>query len=252
MTSPDPRVLANVLRDLCALAVPGPDDDPLAALDLFRAQFQILDSALSQGAPPPPGWRPKWNDRDAVRSLLSTLDSREREVLRYALIDAASVDNQATILETIRVTLAEHEPAIGVVFASLEYDDGCYLTECGTVLFTDGTTGELDFDFINETFTEEYGRVGSYFTLAVDLRTGTLDTADHSMASIWERLDVPEPLTNEWAVREHTHRDVARVTADNADDARAAAARRINGTATLPAGYEVVRLTASQAEQHQP
>jgi len=99
--------------------------------------------------------------------------------LARALRDADRVDNDAAILDAISEVLQRevlHGTATGVVFSTTEWDNGYFFSVHGNVLFADGYVRRIDFDsIVDEAFTEEYGCRGRDFTLAIDLRTGTMD-----------------------------------------------------------------------------
>jgi hypothetical protein len=136
------------------------------------------------------------SDTTAAASV-AALDMASRVRLYAALRDVDSTEAARTILSTIRDVLAREAPgqvAIGVVFDTMEYDNGHFLTDTGLVLFADGTTEQITFDSLDsDVFTDEYGCVGKDFVLTVDLRRGELDTDDNFHASVHERFGLPDP-----------------------------------------------------------
>lgn len=133
-------------------------------------------------------------DHATLAASVARLDDGFRTRLARALHEVSSADNEARILRTVREVLAREypgRPAVGVLFTvnETEYDDGYFLTSEGLVLFTKGSVETVTFDYINETFNEEYGRAHQDFTLAVDLRTGRLNTWDHKPLSIQAHFD---------------------------------------------------------------
>jgi hypothetical protein len=88
---------------------------------------------------------------------------------------------------------ASEDTAVGVVFTTTEFDNGYFLSPYGTVLYTDGSTHEVDFADIDEYFTEEYGSRGTTFTLAVDLRTDTMEPDDYSQEPLHTRFGIEPP-----------------------------------------------------------
>lgn len=122
-------------------------------------------------------------DDTTLAASVAKLDSSMRHRLRRALRDTESAENDAAILATICEVLAEYapdNPALGVVFTTMEFENGYYLTPSGDVLFADGTTDNVDFDDIEDALTEEHGCRGPSYTLTVDLRTGEMEGDDYA------------------------------------------------------------------------
>lgn len=202
-----------------------------------------------------------WSSVEAIRAFVSRLDSGQRSSLTTALRDADSTDNTSALLEQVREHLAENPSedgeAIGVLFTTMNYDNGDYLSDFATVLYANGEADDsAEFGaLVNETMTEEYGRVASGATLAVDLRTGELDYEDSDDGkTIWERFAVPEPLSTTWRVTggRPTH-TMAHVTADTEAEAMEHA-RHVARVARYLAAYpddsvQVTQLTTSQARR---
>lgn len=137
-------------------------------------------------------------DLTAPFAGVDELDDGVRDRIRDALRDYASAENGRTIMATIREVLAREAPeqtVVGVVFETMEFDNGYFVSTFGDALFTDGTTEHIDFRELDETFSDEFGARGSDFTVTVDLRPGTregIDTDDYGgRRDIFERFGVP-------------------------------------------------------------
>lgn len=201
-----------------------------------------------------------WTNTDSIRAFVSTLDTSQRHSLSTALRDADSAENVSTLLALVRKHLAENpsdgEP-IGVRFHTMDYDNGNFLTDFATVLYADGDVDDTaEFGaLVSEALTDEYGCVGSQATLAVDLRTGTLDFEDTDHHTIWQRFGADEPMSTTWQViggrpeytMDHVIADTEAEAIERAGH-RPAVARYL--TATAPNGIiRVVQLTVSQARR---
>ncbi len=130
-----------------------------------------------------------------IAASISAMPSSARDQLARVLRDAESADNATSILDSIRETLAEQHPgktAVGVLFVTMNWDNGDYLHEDGTVVFDDGTTENVDFAIADE-LTDEYGCVHAGYTLAVDLRTNELDADDYRDGDIHTVFGVAKP-----------------------------------------------------------
>lgn len=140
----------------------------------------------------------------AVQSL-RVLDSAQRDRILQASQEILSAEREQEIVAVIRQVLADSFPPpgstgrsrqsapVGVLFLTSEYDNGYFLGTDGTVVFDNGATAELDFEDLNEVFSDEYGVCGSNFTLAVDLRTDEIDADDHGEDSVHRRFRIPQP-----------------------------------------------------------
>jgi len=138
-----------------------------------------------------------------IAAAVTAMSTGDRHKLTQALRSADTVDNTAAILDEIRATLLGEFPEaynkgdiVGVQFATMEYDNGHYLHEAGTVLFLDGDTDEVEFG-IGDELTDEYGCVGSAHTLTIDLRTNTFTEDEYSDDGIHAVLGIaklPEPV----------------------------------------------------------
>lgn len=128
-----------------------------------------------------------WTNLD---TWMSGLDSCQRDRLADALRRAATAQRYHDIVHTVREVLAREEPdrpALAVVFTTMEWDNGYFLTATGRVLFADGSVDDVEFDHLDEVFTDEFGVVGSSFGLGVVVRTGEVHTDDY-VDHLYERL----------------------------------------------------------------
>lgn len=183
---------------------------------------QQLDTAPSHTAPQLPAgaaWTTNrlvldtTSDNTLVTSL-AALDAAQRRALLVAVHQVYSHERQQAMLALIREVLAEEaadaaaeedteddvtDPptAVGVVFATWDWEDGVFVYEEGLVLFDDGTfTDDIDFGRdMRELLTAEYHTVGEHFRVAVDLRTGAFDCGDNAFTTPHEMFGIPEPAT---------------------------------------------------------
>lgn len=128
-----------------------------------------------------------WED---LATWVSNLDIGRRDRLADALRHAATAQRHGYVVDTVREVLAREEPgrpAVAVVFTTMEWDNGYFLTGTGRVLFADGSADDVEFDDIDEVFTDEIGVVGSSFGLGVDVRTGEVVTDDY-VDNVYEQL----------------------------------------------------------------
>lgn len=138
-------------------------------------------------------------DDSRLAAGIATLDDAARDRLRDALRDYASAEADRLIIATIRETLAREAPEqtpVGVLFTTMEYDNGHFLTPYAEVLFDDGSVEQIDFPEIDRALTDEYGARGANFTVAVDLRPGALtkiDGDDYNDDDIHTRFGVRRP-----------------------------------------------------------
>lgn len=166
---------------------------------------------------------------------LSLLDPGQRERVLHVVRELVSADNDTAIMANIRETIAHEYPwidasgqrrvrpdgtdhlagapnPVGVVFSTMDFDNGNFLTENGQVLFDNGDVDDLEFAGIDDLFTEEFGACGSNFTLGVDLRTGEMDGDDYAEENIHLRFGIAEPEV-EPAGAEETQLDAAGLVA---------------------------------------
>lgn len=125
-----------------------------------------------------------------LAAWVSGLDSGLRDRLSDALRHEETAQRYREIVGTVREVLAREQPdrpAVAVVFTTMEWDNGFFLTATGRVLFADGSTDDVEFDDIDEVFTDEFGVVGSSFGLGVHVRTGEVDTDDY-VDNLYEHL----------------------------------------------------------------
>lgn len=124
-----------------------------------------------------------------IAASVATLGPAARHKIAQALRAAQAADNDASILNAIRQTLTQDTPAlpaIGVLFSTAEWENGHYLDNNATALFSDGTTEGIEFDI-----SDDYGPVRANFILAVDLRTATFDRDPDS--DIHTAFGIPKP-----------------------------------------------------------
>lgn len=115
--------------------------------------------------------------------FVAGLTDEGREALSAALRTHKAGEADAAILAKIKEVLQEDAPGRkvrGVVFRTMDYDNGDFLTSDGEVFYTNGEHDALDFSPIDEIFTDEYGSRGSDFALAVNVQTGEMDADDYS------------------------------------------------------------------------
>lgn len=125
-----------------------------------------------------------------LTAWVSDLDSGQRDRLADALRHAVTAQRYRDMLDIVREVLAREEPdrpAVAVVFTTMEWDNGYFLTATGRVLFDGGSVDDVEFDDIDELFTDEIGVVWSSFGLGVDVRTGEVDTDDY-VDNLFEQL----------------------------------------------------------------
>lgn len=135
---------------------------------------------------------------DELAATVAALDDNTRARLLEILRDHERATNERTMLELIYATLRRTAPldsVVGVLFHATGWDNGCFLSQDGTVLYIDGTVDNVDFgDDIDHVLTQLYGRVWPRFTVSVDLRDNTIEaSADSEEEVIHRRFDVPEP-----------------------------------------------------------
>lgn len=126
---------------------------------------------------------------DTVAASLAGLDSEVRYRIQRALREIDTSSSESVIVTSIREALPSDRPVVGVLFSTLEWDNGHYLTSRGEVLFDDGHSEEFDFEELDDVLTDEYGCQGADFTLAVDMRTGSLDADDYGNPDIRARFN---------------------------------------------------------------
>jgi hypothetical protein len=98
-------------------------------------------------------------DWENLSVWVSGLDSGLRDRLMDALRHAETVQRYREIVDTVRDVLAREEPdrpAVAAVFTTAEWDNGYFLTATGRVLFDDGSADDVEFDHIDEVFTDDY------------------------------------------------------------------------------------------------
>lgn len=125
-----------------------------------------------------------WDD---LAGSVSQLDTGRRMQLADALRQLQSADHDRAIVGTVREVLAQEQPdreAVAVVFSTSGWDNRYFLESSGLVLYADTSTDDIDIDDIDfgdiaEVFTDEFGMRGPQFGLAVNLRTGDVDTDDY-------------------------------------------------------------------------
>lgn len=75
----------------------------------------------------------------------------------------------------------------------MEWDNGHFLSDNGIVVMRDGSSHDLDFD-IDHLLTDGYGATGEHTTLAVDLRTDTLEFDDYgSQNTVHQHFRISQP-----------------------------------------------------------
>ena len=127
---------------------------------------------------------PSGTDTTALTRFATRLTAQARETLREALREAASSDNDRRLIAAIRPALAAAgigDEAAGVLFHTMDFDNGYFLVEYGTVYFSDGDVDD-HFDFgreVSRLLTDEFGPRGEKTTVLVDLRTNTVDVDDY-------------------------------------------------------------------------
>jgi hypothetical protein len=150
----------------------------------------------------PDGYRVISLDVTTDRTLaaaIAQLDEQTRTRLATALRDYQDGANDRDLIAAVRDALAaDHtfdQPVIGVLFDTMEYDNGYFLTENATALFADGTVDILDLGSdVDDALTKTFGCVGQKFTVAVDLRDDSIDDDDYaSEMTIYQRFRVAEP-----------------------------------------------------------
>jgi hypothetical protein len=181
-------------------------------------------------------------DWENLTVWVSGLDSGQRDRLADALRHAATAQRYQDMVDTVREVLAREEPgraAVAVVFTAMEWDNGFFLTATGRVLFGDGSVDEVEFDDIDEVFTDEFGVVGSSFGLGVDVRTGEVDTDDY-VDNLYEQLGYLTAIAN--AVAEALRRQISASARRLArtDPERRDAAASVRGLRVSVSGTRVV------------
>jgi hypothetical protein len=178
-------------------------------------------------------------DWENLTAWTSNLDSGQRDRLADALRHATTAQRYQEIVDTVREVLAREEPerpAVAVVFTTMDWDNGYFLTATGRVLFADGSVDEVEFDDIDEVFTDEIGVVGSSFGLGVDVRTGEVDTDDYA-DNLYEHLGYVAAIAN--AVAEALRRQIsasarrlARTDPEHRDEATSVRGLRVSVSGT--------------------
>lgn len=144
-------------------------------------------------------------DDTTIAAAIASLDDTTTERLAQALRNHTQATNERKILDAIRAVLTEDaavhpglyaEPdnqPVGVLFHAMEWDNGHFLSDNGLVLLRDGSSHDIDFD-IDPLLTDEYGPTGENTTLAVDLRTDTLEFDTYgSHTTIHEHFNISAP-----------------------------------------------------------
>lgn len=117
-----------------------------------------------------------WTDEFAAAAV-TALHATDRDgwALRQALAHVDDADHAEQVLAIVRRVVAAREEAdeiVGVVFHTMHHDNGDFLHDHAEVVYLDGTTDGVDFDGVDEHFTEIYGRVAEDAGLAIIVATG--------------------------------------------------------------------------------
>lgn len=192
-TTPLVELLTTASEELLALArahrsvIPPPTFTAEVCATL-GGKLRRAAEVLSRGVLATVDW-----SQDTATAEVAALSDTSRAVLLEALRAAGSVDADRYILAVVRDALARdaaHLDPIGVVFRTMEFDDGSYLTEAGEVWCREQQPMEpIDFAGLDDTFTHEFGRRGDDFALVVNLTTGTVEGFDYS-ADAYESLGI--------------------------------------------------------------
>lgn len=133
-------------------------------------------------------------DENSLNASLSRLSIASRAALLNGLKAIQEHNVREFLLREVRTELDHNYGSapgpIGVVFDTRQVNGAHFLSPVGSVLFDDGTVLHHAFENVAATLEMFYGCVPAWFTVALDLATGTFDddARPHSVELVRERL----------------------------------------------------------------
>lgn len=108
------------------------------------------------------------------------LTSAQRKIVSDALRQADAAESDLNLIALVRADLRKTfgkraKEATAVVFHTMEYDNGHFINDFGTVYFSDGTKDDLELGEDGNPLLNVGGACGSDAALGVDLRTGKVE-----------------------------------------------------------------------------
>ncbi len=147
-----------------------------------------------------------FDSEKTAREFVDSLDPASRENLRWAIEDVVNKGHVEDLLDAVRRHIertAEERSAkvFGVVFRTMDFDDGDFYTEMSARLVYEDPSMEDDEEEISEASDalREFGRVATDAGLGVYLATGGTDEDDYS-SDVERRMVAARD--NAWAARQ--------------------------------------------------